>query len=282
MPTVDFLPFANTPGSDVTSQPDWVIALAPAGSLVDGFPSGIVEKEKFNKAIRQATVMSAALANFVSDTLGEDVLDDGNLANLISQITQAVQESANEGAWSTGDLKLTMKSVADVGWVMVDNGSLGSAISGATHAGAEFQALFELLWTNVTDTYAPVSTGRGGSAASDWAANKRITMTAMLGRALAIAGAGVGLTARALGEALGSEDAVVVTHAHGVTQTPHVHSTGAFGAGVATGGDAGYMNTGFPGNTGGANANVTIDNAGVSGAGKNMQPTGFVRAMLKL
>jgi hypothetical protein len=287
---VDFLPFANTPGADVTNQADWVIDLAPGGDLVDGFPSGIVAKERFNKAIRQATVMSAALANFISDTLAEDVLDDGNLANLISQITQAIQESANEGAWSTGDVKMTYKTVADVGWLMMDNGTIGSATSGATHQGAEFEDLFVLLWTNVSDANAPVVGGRGGSAAADWAANKKLTLTATLGRALAVAGSGAGLTPRALGAALGSENAVVVDHTHtGTANSDGTHShTLTYYVDLGGGGGAGRVDGVVPGvavgtSNAGAHTHVlSIANSGVSGTGANMPPETFLNVMIKL
>lgn len=94
-------------------------------------------------------------------------------------------------AFTTGDVKLTLKTVADVSWVLMDDKSIGSATSGATgRANADTSALYTLIWTNVIDQWAPVATGRGGSAAADFAANKALTLPKTLGRALAGYGTG--------------------------------------------------------------------------------------------
>jgi hypothetical protein len=95
--------------------------------------------------------------------------------------------------FSTGDAKLTYKTVADNGWVLMDDKTIGDASSSATgRANADTEALFTLLWTNIIDQWAPVSSGRGGSAAADFAAHKTIALPKTLGRALA--GYGIGTT----------------------------------------------------------------------------------------
>ena len=48
--------------------------------------------------------------------------------------------------------------------------------SGATNTGSIYSRVYSYLWSNVSDTYAPVATGRGASAAADFAANKAITI----------------------------------------------------------------------------------------------------------
>lgn len=48
--------------------------------------------------------------------------------------------------------------------------------SGATYSGAQYSRTYAYLWNNVNNTYAPVATGRGVSAAADFAANKAITI----------------------------------------------------------------------------------------------------------
>jgi microcystin-dependent protein len=138
--------------------------------------------------------------------------------------------------FTTGDLKPTFKTVADPGWLMMNDGSIGNAGSGAsTRAHADCQALFALLWTNVGSAYAPLQdaagapVSRGASAASDWAALRRLMLPKVLGRALAIAGWGSGLTARPLGEALGEE-------AHALSaaeEAPHTHGAGTLTAASA-------------------------------------------------
>jgi len=93
--------------------------------------------------------------------------------------------------FSTGDVKLTLKTVADTSWILMDDKTIGNAASSATgRANADTSALFTLLWTNIIDTWAPVSSGRGASAAADYAANKTIALPKTLGRALAGYGTG--------------------------------------------------------------------------------------------
>lgn len=68
------------------------------------------------------------------------------------------------------------------GWVRDNGRTIGSATSGATErANADAQALFEFIWNTYADAQCPVVGGRGGSALSDWTANKQITLLDMRG-----------------------------------------------------------------------------------------------------
>jgi microcystin-dependent protein len=175
-------------------------------------------------------------------------------------------------AWTTGDVKLSLKTVADSGWILANDGTIGDASSSATtRANADTSALYTLLWTNVSDTYAPVTGGRGASAAADFGAHKPIAITKMLGRALAIAGTGSDLTARTLGQTLGEETHVLTT-----TEMPahtHKYTSGGNTAGGGGGGPVGFFS--------GTNAADTAS-AGSDGAHNNMQPTSFLNVMIKL
>lgn len=135
--------------------------------------------------------------------------------------------------FKTGDGKITLRNTADTGWIMADDGTIGSASSGATsRANADTEDLYTLLWDNISDTYAPVSGGRGASAAADFAADKPIALTKQLGRALVIGGAGSGLTSRALGQTFGNEQATLAT-----TNLPAITLTMQWSS--ANGGDTG-------------------------------------------
>lgn len=91
MPTNDFKPFATAGGANVSTQAEY-LALA---ALSTGWQSGKASSKEINKAVRQATFIAAALAQFVSDKGAVDVLDDGNLAgfgtNLIAALNQTSQ-----------------------------------------------------------------------------------------------------------------------------------------------------------------------------------------------
>lgn len=77
----------------------------------------------------------------------------------------------------TGMIHAEFLESAKSGYVRLNGLTLGNAASGATErANADTAALFEYLWNNLSDTLAAVSTGRGASAAADYAANKTITL----------------------------------------------------------------------------------------------------------
>lgn len=85
---------------------------------------------------------------------------------------------------ATGDLKCRYGTGALSGFVRANGRTIGSATSGGTErANADCQSLFEYLWQ--TDANLSVSTGRGASAAADWAANKNIALPDWRGRVIA-------------------------------------------------------------------------------------------------
>jgi hypothetical protein len=192
-----------------------------------------------------------------------------------------------DALWTTGDVKITLKNSPDTGWIFMDDGSIGSASSGAdTRANADTEDLYTLLWNGISDTHCPVTGGRGASAASDFAANKKMGIPKVLGRALAVAGVGSGLTSRALGSVIGTEDAINVIHTHSVSDPGHSHTWNYTAAGA--GATAGTITAGAAvGSNGGGptSSDITglgIDNSGSSGTGQNMQPTTFFNIMIKL
>lgn len=86
---------------------------------------------------------------------------------------------------STGDVIWRPQTGVRAGFVRGNARTIGSATSGATErANADTQALFEYLWNNLSDAACPVVGGRGASSASDWAANKQLTLPDWRGRSL--------------------------------------------------------------------------------------------------
>lgn len=219
------------------------------------------------------------------------------ISGISGATVQAVLAELRALGPQTGDVKLSMVSTAPSGWVPCNDGTIGDASSNATtRANADCAALFAVLWNEVSDTYAPVSTGRGASAAADFAAHKTIGLTKMLGRALAIAGAGTGLTARAHGFTVGTETHTLVagempahTHTINVTDPGHTHAinvnhfsaqgggTAQIWSGIAPGGSS-------TGTTQTETTDITAEatSTGGGGAHTNMQPTTFLKAFLKL
>lgn len=138
------------------------------------------------------------------------------------------------GSFTTGDAKVTLKASADPGWIFANDGSIGNTSSGATtRANDDTAPLFILEWNNISNSFAQVqdSSGtpvsRGISAAADFAANRRILVPKVLGRALTVSGSGAGLTPRALGDGTYGIETNVLVQANLPTLT--------FGTAIASG-----------------------------------------------
>ncbi|MER0986842.1 hypothetical protein AAA626_08685 [Pseudomonas aeruginosa] len=86
MATNDFLPFAGGVGSNVLTQ----AAYAALSARTAGFTAGVAKSAELNKVWRQASIMSAALAQLIADNTGLDVIDDGSVATILANLKTAV------------------------------------------------------------------------------------------------------------------------------------------------------------------------------------------------
>ena len=166
----DFKPFATGSGANVMSQTDW--EALPA--LLAGFQSGKASSAQMNKAFRQSSFIAAALAQFIADTNGTDVLDNGNFSDIVLKLKSAISTA------STGRL-LNVRTFTSSGTytptagtkfvvVEVQGGGGGSggvpatgpssvAASGAGGAGAYAKAYITSGFSGVS-----VTVGAGGAA----------------------------------------------------------------------------------------------------------------------
>lgn len=84
--------------------------------------------------------------------------------------------------WQTGQTVFEFVDGQRNGFVRANGRTIGNAASGGTErANADTAALFDYLWNNVSNTFCPVSSGRGASGAADYAANKTIGLPDMRG-----------------------------------------------------------------------------------------------------
>jgi hypothetical protein len=151
-----------------------------------------------------ATDQEPATKKYVDDN------SDALAASVDTQLDAMTTTISGLGVFTTGDVKFSIRSTALAGWVIFNDGTIGSALSiGTTRANADTRALFELLWNTFSDALAPVSGGRGLNATVDFDSNKTIKLLTKLGRALAFSGAGAGLTARTPGQILGAQTKVI-------------------------------------------------------------------------
>lgn len=178
-------------------------------------------------------------------------------------------------SFQTGDVLPTFAKQAPAGWIMADDGTIGSATSGATHASNDTKALYELLWSySFTQIY--TVTGAASTKSSrydlDWNANKRLQVSRMVGRVLGCAGQGAGLTVRYVGDTIGEEN-----HKLTVNEMPsHSHPYKGV-SGTTIGWDYG----GYAGPDVNSK-DLTTTSTGGDAAHNNMQPTFFINYKIKL
>jgi hypothetical protein len=152
-------------------------------------------------------------------------------------------------AFTTGDIKLTLATIAETGWLVMNNGTIGNPSSGAGTAAFNTFELFSLLWTNVTSQTGGTNGGGTGFAQlydsagsplasvttllADWNANKRIGLTKTLGRVLGGIGNN-GVNTYTLGENAGLDSSTeVITHVHGAGSLEAIIPTFPAGAGTS-------------------------------------------------
>lgn len=98
MPVNNFKPFAIASGANVATQAEWEALIA----LSTGFTAGIARSGQVNKALRQATVIASAIAQFISDQSDVDVLDDGDMDKLGGQLRSALTSLQVDSVYPVG------------------------------------------------------------------------------------------------------------------------------------------------------------------------------------
>ena len=219
--------------------------------------------------------------------------------------TKNYVDTTTAAFFSTGDCKLTIKTVVDSGWIMATSTTghvtIGNAGATATYAFSYLQALYALIWNNFSNADAPVTSGRGASAAADWAGLKAIQVGYFAGRAVGLAGNPPDLaTNRLLGSHLGAETftlgnghipTLVSTNAAqalSVTSSLSTYASGNQRGDLLVNGSGGYVTAGSLSNlaigsiTSTANNSITTTFTNASPTAVSLyQPTVFLNIMMK-
>ncbi len=208
-------------------------------------------------------MITESLLNVIT---GAGLAPDAGDLTLLFQSIQALSTGAAASGVPTGAILAHRRATAPAGWVALNGGTIGNAVSGATtRANADTEALFGLIWAESDNVIAPiydsagVATARGASAAADFAAGKRLSLDDMRGEFIRGLDAGRGVD---VGRVLGSAQVDAFgSHSHtGSTSAAasHAHPTTAWGAAA----DSGFSVASTPDGSATHSHSLLIDAAG--------------------
>lgn len=143
----------------------WTLPQANSSTFPDGWFTTVINKGAGLLTITPTTSTIGGLPTLV--------LTRGQSANIYSDATNYDVEISNS---AVGTVIFGDSPTAPHGYLLRNGDTIGSATSGATKAGAIYQALYHHYWNSVADSVCAVSTGRGASAIADFAANKTLTI----------------------------------------------------------------------------------------------------------
>lgn len=92
MASNDFLAFGGGGAANVIDQATY----AALAARLTGFQSGTAQSAQLNKVWRQSSIMAAVIAQFIVNQTGQNAVDDGTTATLLSNFATAVAVSARQ------------------------------------------------------------------------------------------------------------------------------------------------------------------------------------------
>ncbi|NRN30084.1 phage tail protein [Photorhabdus heterorhabditis] len=103
----DFKAFSISNNANVVSQERY----EEEQSLKTGFPPEHITTHVLNKVLRQSSTISSVVANFIETQSGNDVLDDGNIVKLTTQLNKALEQKI---ATEVPSASLTQKGIVQL------------------------------------------------------------------------------------------------------------------------------------------------------------------------
>lgn len=145
--TNDFLPFAADPSANVESQATY----STDTQRTLGQQPGIARSAINNKALRQATAIAAALAQYLVNITGQNALDDGNQAELLALLGSGLSTGSNyvakTSAYTASVKDYVSCSGASFNVTLPDASAAG--VKGLT-IGIEFAGILSQVYTLLT------------------------------------------------------------------------------------------------------------------------------------
>ena len=199
--TNEYVPFAN--GSSA-------LVLAPATYAADsqlaiGNQPGIARVDLVNTTLRQSSMIAAAVANFIANQLDENVNDDGNLGNLIVNLTTALASVGSNLVAITSSGNFTVPAnVYRMKVRLVGGGGGGAGSSASASGGSGGAGGYAEGYVSVTPgEVIPVTVGAAGAAGVASAAGGA-GGTTTFGTFASTTGGGAGLSVASSGGAGGT------------------------------------------------------------------------------
>lgn len=100
MATNQYYPFANGGGANTLTNSAYA---ALTTLLSNGYQSGLASSQEINTTFRQASVVAAAVAQFIVNISAVNANDDGNVSEFATNLAAAVRSAltANVNEWTT-------------------------------------------------------------------------------------------------------------------------------------------------------------------------------------
>ncbi|WP_409977658.1 hypothetical protein [Pantoea vagans] len=132
MATNNFKPFSTGSNANVIPQADY----EALDALINGFQAGKASSAQINKALRQSTFVAAALAQFLVNKNGTDVLDNGDLNGFVTLLGNAFAKTYLSRSNPFADIKAdgTAAIIAALANLGLDTALAGkAALTGSTN-----------------------------------------------------------------------------------------------------------------------------------------------------
>jgi len=159
MPSNDFLAWAIGASANVEAQATY----AADASLTNGFPANVtLPSATYNKSVRQATFVTAAIAQFMVDNLNANVVDGGSISTFEGQFRSALGYASGVQVWS-----ITSTSFDHYTSVNLHGSTSGVVTLGVQAAAGTYNWNYP---ASAGASGSPLLSGGGGSAPMVWGA----------------------------------------------------------------------------------------------------------------
>lgn len=197
----EFLTFGTAANANVLPNADY--QALPART--SGFGSGVAKSEQLNKVWRQSSVMTSAMAQYIADSTGNDVLDNGDMAALSDGLSSALSgrligvkifTSSQTYTPTIGTKKIIVEMVGGGGGggSVIAGTASGSQVAAGAGAGGEGGA-YGMAVIDPVFSSAAITVGKAGTSSTTAPTDGGITSISVSGSVvLSVSGGATGAT----------------------------------------------------------------------------------------